>query len=534
MSYSVTVKNDAQFCNGHGIVHTWLVLKAPGEKEIHFGFSPKNGMEYYNVEGVIDKEDYLKTRNHSESITFDIDQKQYQAMTSAINDFTTTVPTYDLLPDTDSNDDYNCTKAADAILQSGGINFLDGVQSPFGVAGRINGFASGICPIDLSTGTAVSDIISSKIAKYSVPVTADLSFNYDGKIYDFGLAETSLDLIDFLNRTTSGAWDAISGWFDSGENNTTFLGDFLGAILNGLVAGNVAANAFSELFNYFGENTSLPAWMQEFQSYYLQNLLATSDMMKHFSEGESIPIDALKSLNLPLDALIDDMLASGFWDNYTYPSLIDAENTAGDPIIIDLDGDGIETLSLEKNVFFDHDDNQFAENTGWISADDGLLVLDRNHDGKIDTGKELFGNNTILSDGTNASNGYVALRELDTNNDNLINNKDIIWDNLQIWQDKNSNAKVDEGELFSLNELGLVSISTDYIDRQSIDQQGNTHSQQSTVTWDNGITTSSSDVWFQLDKNRSQYIGNNIIDNNVRDLPFIRGTGNMTNLHIAM
>ncbi|HEB4876664.1 TPA: hypothetical protein R0C45_004907, partial [Kluyvera ascorbata F0526] len=92
------------------------------------------------------------------------------------------------------------------------------------------------------------------------------------------------------------------------------------------------------------------------------------------------------------------------------------ENTTS-PIILDLDGDGIETRGLQDRIFFDHDGNHFAENTGWVSADDGLLVLDKDGNGKIDSGNELFGNNTVLSNGSLAANGYEALQELDTNGD---------------------------------------------------------------------------------------------------------------------
>jgi hypothetical protein len=70
-----------------------------------------------------------------------------------------------------------------------------------------------------------------------------------------------------------------------------------------------------------------------------------------------------------------------------------AENTIS-PLILDLDGDGVETLGQNFYIQFDHDKNGFAERTGWVGADDGLLVLDRNGNGQIDNGSELFGNNS--------------------------------------------------------------------------------------------------------------------------------------------
>ncbi|GAU77329.1 Mbeg1-like protein [Fusibacter sp. 3D3] len=88
-----------------------------------------------------------------------------------------------------------------------------------------------------------------------------------------------------------------------------------------------------------------------------------------------------------------------------------------DPIVLDLDGDGIETTNLIEGTYFDLDKNNFSEKIGWIKADDGILVMDRNGDGIINDGGEFFGDQTVLKDGTIALNGYEALSELDENQD---------------------------------------------------------------------------------------------------------------------
>ena len=90
--------------------------------------------------------------------------------------------------------------------------------------------------------------------------------------------------------------------------------------------------------------------------------------------------------------------------------------TVRSPLVVDLDGDGIETLGTDAGVYFDHDDNGFLEKTGWVGKDDGLLVRDINNNGKIDDGTELFGDNSVLSNGVKAFNGFEALADLDTNN----------------------------------------------------------------------------------------------------------------------
>jgi hypothetical protein len=101
-------------------------------------------------------------------------------------------------------------------------------------------------------------------------------------------------------------------------------------------------------------------------------------------------------------------------------------------LVLDLDGDGVETTSLNGGSYFDHDANGFAEQTGWVSSDDGLLVFDRNNDGIINDGKELFGDQTILKSGTRAANGFQALAEWDDNLDGKIDANDSIWSNLRV------------------------------------------------------------------------------------------------------
>ncbi len=81
------------------------------------------------------------------------------------------------------------------------------------------------------------------------------------------------------------------------------------------------------------------------------------------------------------------------------------------PIVLDLDGDGvIGTVGLGAGVFFDHAADGFAERTGWVAPGDGLLVWDRNANGAIDTGHELFGSETLLPNGLKAVNGFEALK----------------------------------------------------------------------------------------------------------------------------
>lgn len=133
-------------------------------------------------------------------------------------------------------------------------------------------------------------------------------------------------------------------------------------------------------------------------------------------------------------------------------NLVETGEETRSPLVVDLDGDGVETTTAENGTHFDHDNNGFAEKTSWVGKDDGLLVRDLNGNGQIDDGTELFGNNSVLSSGENAANGFEALKELDSNGDNIFNNQDTAWNQVKVWKDANSNGVVDEGELLTLEE----------------------------------------------------------------------------------
>jgi hypothetical protein len=97
---------------------------------------------------------------------------------------------------------------------------------------------------------------------------------------------------------------------------------------------------------------------------------------------------------------------------------------AGSPLILDLDGNGIRTTGIEAGTQFDIYADGERINTGWVGSGDGLLVLDRNGDGQINDGSELFGTATRRSDGSRASDGFAALSDLDSNHDGVVNGKD--------------------------------------------------------------------------------------------------------------
>ena len=153
------------------------------------------------------------------------------------------------------------------------------------------------------------------------------------------------------------------------------------------------------------------------------------------------------------------------------------------PLVLDLDGNGIPTANvLTSPVLFDMDGDGIAEPIGWTSAydHDGFLWLDRNGNGAVDSGRELFGNATRLSDGLLASNGFVALAEYDAfamggNADNEITSKDAVYDFLRVWTDSNHNGRLDTGESHSLADLNIAVISLEYDPSDMVDGCMNQH-----------------------------------------------------------
>lgn len=185
--------------------------------------------------------------------------------------------------------------------------------------------------------------------------------------------------------------------------------------------------------------------------------------------------------------LIDDI--NTFWAS--------AKN-AKSPLVLDLDNNGIETISTDGGVYFDHDNNQKYENTGWIGKNDAFLVRDLNNNGQIDNGTEMFGNHTIKSDGSTAYNGFEALADLDSNNNGKFDSGDEAWNEVKVWRDYNTNGIVETGEILTLEQAGVESINLKYNYQTETDSNGNTEIQQGTYTKTDGTTGKISDVWFEI------------------------------------
>jgi len=149
------------------------------------------------------------------------------------------------------------------------------------------------------------------------------------------------------------------------------------------------------------------------------------------------------------------------------------------PVLIDLQGNGFSLTNAQNGVDFDIDGDGARERLGWTTpaSDDAWLALDRNGNGTIDNGLELFGDATNQPSGPNA-NGFLALAEFDKplnggNGDGVINSADNVFSSLVLWTDNNHNGASEASELRSLSQTGVESIALDYKTSKRTDEFGN-------------------------------------------------------------
>jgi len=152
------------------------------------------------------------------------------------------------------------------------------------------------------------------------------------------------------------------------------------------------------------------------------------------------------------------------------------------PVVVDVDGKGFHFTNAIGGVSFDIDGDGDADQISWTdpTSTNAWLALDRNGNGVVDNGTELFGNFTVQTTppAGEERNGFLALAEYDKpanggNGDGIINKMDSIFSSLRLWQDRNHNGISEAGELSTLQLANVTTLELNYKTSKYTDQYGN-------------------------------------------------------------
>ncbi|MFM6829070.1 MAG: cadherin domain-containing protein [Novosphingobium sp.] len=161
-------------------------------------------------------------------------------------------------------------------------------------------------------------------------------------------------------------------------------------------------------------------------------------------------------------------------------------------ILLDLDGDGLEAKQAKKTrALFDMDGNGVADDTGWMSGADGMLVIDRDGDGLITDASEI----SFLSEKEGIKNAWEGLAVLDNTRDSKLSSADARFGDLKVWIDRNSDGISEADELKSLGDLGIKEISLrNTPTNDSVKPGQNLALSTAAFTWSNGLTATIGNV----------------------------------------
>jgi hypothetical protein len=158
------------------------------------------------------------------------------------------------------------------------------------------------------------------------------------------------------------------------------------------------------------------------------------------------------------------------------------------PLVLNFEEGDYKLTGKSSPVLFDIRGDGHPLLMGWTAegADEAFLWLDRNHDGKVTSGVELFGNFTSLRNGQLAKNGFEALADVDDNHDGRIDDRDSVWSQLLLWRDLNHNGISEPYEIARLDTSDVVAIDLHYHWSGRHDQWGNAFRYESLISRRNG------------------------------------------------
>ncbi|SHI32210.1 Hemolysin-type calcium-binding repeat-containing protein, partial [Clostridium cavendishii DSM 21758] len=322
--------------------------------------------------------------------------------------------------------------------------------------------------------------------------------------------------------------------------------ELLGTDLNGTILG-LATGHYTQAFDFdvngeakIGQRTKksmIAEWIT--RELYLENILhgrplsKLVDKISLLKDVERLtqikdPLIFIQGLENMLVKMLNDIILSPIKDLkelFRLSTLLAPPRV--DPLTLDLDGDGIETVGISNGVYFDLDSNGIKEKTAWLGKDDGFLVYDKNGDGIINNSQELFGDVTKLQDGTTAKSGFMALGEFDENHDGKIDKQDSIYSKLRVWRDLVQDGISENNELFTLEELGIESIDLYSKNINSKMDSGTIEVNRGSYTKKDGSKHNISELLFERDTFDSNSFDNFEVDEEVLNLPNLFGKGDL-------
>lgn len=316
------------------------------------------------------------------------------------------------------------------------IEFVDRFGISHGEYGKVTGVAR--TGVVTATGTFWSVIdsdgdITRSYFEPAAPSQYDFTMPLPAESWTKGLTGAS-------DRVEGGEW----GW-GAGSGNTI---DYVRNIASAAGIGYGALASAFDLTSLSGQFFDELNWFNQSQDFYQQI----------WDSGGNADIEADYHLTHI------EQLQAKLGETEEYPEIAeDVAHGIASPIVIDLDGNGLHTVSLDTSqVQFDTTGDGIQERTGWIESGDAFLAIDRNGNGCIDDVNEMFG-------GMSRGVGFAELAALDQNEDRMISAGEADAAGLLLWQDVNSNGKTEDGELRSASAR-ITSIALDY---QSVDLSDN-------------------------------------------------------------
>lgn len=387
-----------------------------------------------------------------------------------------------------------------SFIENAGLILIDNIEQIIQ-----DGIDAGLSAID-SIGAALNQIgqsISETITDFidAAVQAGEISLEVAQDIAN----QISVAIIEYVQDLIENTMDAY--------NDAIALGHTIIEAINS--AASSAADSFDQMLNL----------LKDALSHAFDSLTDLSD------SAAEVLTSAINALNDFYDHVSDSIGSKigdvAEWVQNAFDSFVSAMNFSS-PLIFDLDGDGIELISLaNSSIYWDIDEDGFAEISGWVNPDDGFLAIDLDGDGAITNHSELFGSVT--------EDGFTALSIYDTNLDGIIDANDAQFTDLLVWQDANQNGISEAAELYTLASLNIISINLNAIQVNQINE-GNKITHISTYTLDDGTGPTSMeivDVWFQYDNTNTYFSDDYTLDLASLFITTLRGYGLLPDLHIA-